>query len=109
VVDQIDMDAEAPPNNVADFNSRALRKGRKPRPRPALPDWAERCIKDEMGRIIPNLANVLAALRALPELVDAFAYDEMSRTAILRRNFRSLQAVRAPASRHSLGPFVMRM
>ena len=85
MVDQIDMDAEAPPNNVADFNSRALRKGRKPRPRPALPDWAERCIKDEMGRIIPNLANVLAALRALPELVDAFAYDEMSRTAILRK------------------------
>jgi hypothetical protein len=87
MVEQFDTGAEAAPNNVADFNSRALRKGRKPRPRPrpALPDWADRCIKDEMGRIIPNLANALVALRALPELVDAFAYDEMSCASIIRK------------------------
>jgi predicted P-loop ATPase len=75
-----------PPNNVEDFNSRALeRKARKPRPRPALPDWAERCIKDDMERIIPNLANVLVALRALPEVAEAFAYDSMLKVTILRK------------------------
>jgi predicted P-loop ATPase len=87
VVDQFDMGAEAPPNNVADFNSRALaKKARKPRPRPELPDWADRCIKDDMGRIIPNLANVLVALRALPEVEEAFAYDRMLRVTILRKD-----------------------
>jgi predicted P-loop ATPase len=75
-----------PPNNVEDFTSRALeRKARKPRPRPALPEWAHRCIKDDNDRIIPNLANVLVALRALPEVVDAFAYDSMLKVATLRR------------------------
>jgi predicted P-loop ATPase len=75
-----------PPNNIEDFNSRALeRKARKPRPRPALPDWAHRCIKDDLERIIPNLANVLVALRALPEVAESFAYDSMLKVAILRK------------------------
>jgi predicted P-loop ATPase len=76
--------ANSAPNNIADFVAAAAKPKRK-RPTSALPDWASRCIFDDYGRIIPNLANVLIALRALPEVKDTFAYDEMSCTAILRR------------------------
>jgi hypothetical protein len=76
---------DGPPTTVVDFVARAKRKPqRKPRPERDLPDWAERCIKDDMGRIIPNLANALIPLAASPEVAEAFAYDEMTRTAILR-------------------------
>ena len=62
------------------------RPAARKRPARELPAWADRCIKDEMtGRIIPNLANVLAALRALPEVAEAFAYDRMLRVTILRK------------------------
>jgi predicted P-loop ATPase len=86
MVEQVDMGAEALPNNVADFNSRALAKKAPKRPsREDMPDWAERCLKDDRENIIPNLANALIALRADPDLAEAFAYDEMSCTSILRR------------------------
>jgi predicted P-loop ATPase len=71
------------PNTIADFAAAAAKPKRK-RPTRALPDWASRCIFDDYGRIIPNLANVLIALRALPEVKDAFAYDEMSCSARIR-------------------------
>jgi len=44
--------------------------------------WLSGCIKDERGRAVPNLANLLVALRAAPELAGAFAYDEMLRATI---------------------------
>jgi predicted P-loop ATPase len=69
---------------VAELFNIADRKSRRKRPERELPDWAERCIKDDFGRIIPNLANVLVALRALPEIADAFAHDEMSCVTIIR-------------------------
>jgi predicted P-loop ATPase len=47
--------------------------------------WLGGCIRDDRGRVIPNLANVLVALRAAPELKDAFAYDQMLSAPILRR------------------------
>jgi hypothetical protein len=40
-------------------------------------------IRDEKDRIVPNLANVLIALRTAPDLADAFAYDEMERAPVL--------------------------
>jgi predicted P-loop ATPase len=40
-------------------------------------------IRDERDRIVPNLANVLIALRTAPDLADAFAYDEMERAPVL--------------------------
>jgi hypothetical protein len=73
------------PNNIADFVVAAAAKPARKRPTRSLPDWASRCIFDDYGRIIPNLANVLIALRALPEVRDAFAYDAMSCCAILRQ------------------------
>ena len=39
--------------------------------------WLSKCIKDGRGCVVPNLANLLVGLRAAPELVDVFAFDEM--------------------------------
>jgi predicted P-loop ATPase len=39
--------------------------------------WLKDCLRDERGRVVANLANVLIALRSAPELVSAFAVDEM--------------------------------
>lgn len=49
------------------------------------PAWLNRCIADDRGRLTPNLANILVALRSAPELRDVFAFDEMQQAAILRR------------------------
>jgi predicted P-loop ATPase len=76
---------DAPPVTVVDFVDRAAK--RKPKPKPPaseLPDWTERCVRDDDGRIVSNLANALVALRAAPEVADAFAYDEMSCASIIR-------------------------
>ena len=47
--------------------------------------WLSGCVRDDRGRVVPNLANVLLALRAAPELRDAFAHDQMLCAPILRR------------------------
>jgi predicted P-loop ATPase len=47
--------------------------------------WLSDCITDERGRAVPNLANLLVALRAAPELTSAFAYDGMLRAPILTK------------------------
>ena len=47
--------------------------------------WLSGCVRDDRGRVVPNLANVLLALRAAPELKDAFTYDQMLRATMLRR------------------------
>lgn len=39
--------------------------------------WLAHCKTDDRGRIIPNLANALVALRDAPEIADAVAFDEM--------------------------------
>src|SRR5215211_8252675 len=47
-------------------------------PFPNLHNWLSRCIKDEKGKPLPIVANVMVALRSDPDLRDAFAYDEMA-------------------------------
>jgi predicted P-loop ATPase len=47
------------------------------------PSWLLDCQHDDRGRVIPNLANALIALRGAPELSDAFAFDEMLQAPIL--------------------------
>jgi predicted P-loop ATPase len=49
-------------------------------------NWLHACILDERKRPLPILANVLIGLRA--ELPDAFAFDEMSRVAMLMKSLR---------------------
>jgi predicted P-loop ATPase len=73
-----------PPKTVSELVDLAARRPARKRPPRAVPPWAEACIKDDYGRIIPCLANVLIALRALPDVADAFAYDTMACSAILR-------------------------
>jgi predicted P-loop ATPase len=45
--------------------------------------WTKHCIRDKWKRIVPNLANVMAALRLAPEIADIFSYDEMERRTII--------------------------
>lgn len=84
--DQLDSGGDVAQKTVAALIDLATRRpAARKRPARVLPDWADRCIKDDMGRIVPNLANVLVALRALPEVAEAFAYDRMLRVTILRK------------------------
>jgi predicted P-loop ATPase len=39
--------------------------------------WVSRCIKDDKGRPIPNVANVIVALESDGDIRDALSYDEM--------------------------------
>lgn len=50
-----------------------------------IPSWLDGCERDDRGKIIPNLANLMIALRLDPALADAFAFDQMLRAPVLRR------------------------
>ncbi len=45
--------------------------------------WLKDAMCDDRGRPVANLANAMVALRLAPELVSAFAYDEMMGAPIL--------------------------
>ena len=49
------------------------------------PEWIHDCITGENGRILPNVANILVALRADPKLKDCFAFDQMLQAPLLMR------------------------
>jgi hypothetical protein len=49
------------------------------------PDWRQCCLRDDKGRILSNLANVMLALREDASLRDMLACDEMHAGAALRR------------------------
>jgi hypothetical protein len=53
----------------------AIRRKRCIRPGAAAASWLRNCHCDERGFVLPNLANLLVALRAAPELSDVFAFD----------------------------------
>src|SRR4051812_29818090 len=46
-------------------------------------DWFSRCMVNNHGIAIPNLANVMHALRSAPELRNMLSYDGMSYTQLL--------------------------
>jgi predicted P-loop ATPase len=48
-------------------------------------EWLARCMRDEKGRILSNLANVMIALRDDSVLRDMLAYDEMYAGEVLLR------------------------
>jgi predicted P-loop ATPase len=52
-------------------------------PFPKPQHWLSRCITDDRGKPIPNLANVFLALESDPMLMDGFAFDEMLRSPML--------------------------
>src|SRR5215472_7939496 len=47
------------------------------------PEWIHDCITGENGRILPNVANILVALRADPKLKSCFALDRMLQAPLL--------------------------
>ena len=64
------------------------------------PSWLTQCLSDDRGRVLPNLANALIALRSAPETADAFGFDEMQQTAVLRHELPV-----APEGTAAGGPF----
>jgi predicted P-loop ATPase len=66
-----------------------------PDDKPALdPDrlaWMKKCQRDRQGQPHSNLHNALAALRHAPKLHDAFAFDQMQCTAMVRRELPGCQ------------------
>lgn len=75
----------SPPTTVVEFVDQAARKRpRKPQPSERA-TWFEGCVVDDRDRIIPNLANVLVALRNAPQIADAFAFDAMLSAPILTK------------------------
>jgi predicted P-loop ATPase len=70
---------------VVQFDPKRKRKGggKPPTPPPGgYPSWRDKLRKDN-GRIIPDLANVLMALRAEPALAFAVAFHEMRGRALV--------------------------
>ncbi len=53
------------------------------RPPPPTPDFLQNGCFDDKGRIVPNLASAMAALRDANQLSECFAYDEMLRAVVL--------------------------
>jgi predicted P-loop ATPase len=67
------------------FTRHGDQQKRQARKEASRPYWLDRCIADERGRIVPNLANLMVPLRTALEISDAFAFDAMLQTPILRR------------------------
>ena len=85
----MDHPSDQGPNTVVEFVALATKpRSRKPPPSANRAPWLQGCIEDDRGRVIPNHANLMIALRAAPEIRDAFAYDEMMQAAILRKELR---------------------
>ena len=67
----------------------ALKARRRSTPSPKFP-WLKDCICDDRGRITPNLANIMMAIRNAPELIDALTFDEMLCAPVLSRRLPSV-------------------
>jgi predicted P-loop ATPase len=76
------------PTSQNDYGARGpepKRKRRKARAeRDDLPPWLQSCEKDGRDQIIPNLANLMIALRADPDIANALAFDQMLHAPVLR-------------------------
>jgi predicted P-loop ATPase len=59
------------------------------------PEWIHDCITGENGRILPNVANILVALRADPKLKDCFALDQMLQAPLLMRPLSDSEGFKA--------------
>jgi hypothetical protein len=69
------------------------RKRKKPPPAPppgGWPAWHSRLRRDDRGRIIADLANVLIAVRGEDQLVGACAFDEMLQHSIVQKEWPRL-------------------
>jgi predicted P-loop ATPase len=95
--DNSDGDGE---NKVVRFPTRGRKKAAKPAP-PKPTGWAANAILDTMMKPLANVANVLLAVRSMPELASVLAYDEMLRAAVLKTELPLVRGANA-ASRDPL-------
>jgi Virulence-associated protein E-like domain len=73
---------------VAFDKSRKRKAKAAPTPPPGgWPDWLSRLRRDDRGRVYPDLANVMIALRGEKHLIGACAYDEMLQHSIVQREW----------------------
>ena len=61
-------------------------------------EWLKGAIHDDRGRIIAKLANVALALRAAPELADAFSFDELERRVVVNVDLPRAEGAEARAT-----------
>ena len=87
-------DGAAPDGAPGGFNEKVVQfdqsRKRKAKPAPTpppggWPDWLARLRRDDRGRVIPDLANVLIALRGEEKLAEACAFDEMLQHSIVQK------------------------
>lgn len=97
-------DAPPPPrDNVTQFDPKRRRKKPPPIPAGGFPSWYERLRKDN-GRVIPDVANVLTALRNEPELAFAMAFNEMLQRSVAMTEWpRASQCVPYQPPPHEIG------
>lgn len=70
----------SPSDDGADVVSiSSAKRPAKPAAAPDLPPWLEGALYDDRLRVMPILRNVALALRAAPELENAFSFDELAR------------------------------
>jgi len=76
------------PGEIETHDGRAAKSRKKTRraPRPLPKDaspWLADCLRDDKDRVIANLANLMIGLRADPNIVTTFAFDEMAQAPLL--------------------------
>jgi hypothetical protein len=84
-------------------NVTPLKVRRPPKAAPARQDWLSNALADERGRLLPNLANVMIALRGAPEIEDAFSFDEILRAPILDKRLPAVDDMDGERARPFLG------
>lgn len=67
--------------------------------KPSDTAWHDSLQRDDRGRVVPNLANALTALRQAPELGHLVAYDDMLRHTMLLRTVPGSRPDRLPYPR----------
>jgi len=77
------MPANKGPSNVTQLPTPRPRRPPPPPPPGGWPGWHQLLRRDDRGRVIPDLANVLIALREEPDLTFAMAYNEMLQHSIV--------------------------
>ena len=78
--------SDTPPAQEARVVPISTAAKQKRRGSPHRAAWLQGAVEDERGRILANLANAASALRSVPELRDAFSYDELAHQIIIDRD-----------------------
>jgi len=81
-------------------------RGSRRRKTSDLPPWLDAALVDDRGRVMPILRNVAMALRAAPELAEAFAYDQLQREVTVTRDLPLADGAEPRATGPAPRPFM---